>query len=116
MDVEYSSLEDLGVFVHGVTKGEAEAKYGTGISPSANADLEPIFYEYGVDIYWAGHIHFYETFTGPLSLLSPHEIVCAAASHTPGGCMYGYIYMRARVRHVCTSVRVTQSTLFSIRE
>jgi hypothetical protein len=39
-------------------QARAEAKYGTGISPSANADLEPIFYEYGVDIYWAGHIHF----------------------------------------------------------
>jgi hypothetical protein len=21
--------------------------------------LEPVFYEYGVDIYWAGHIHLY---------------------------------------------------------
>jgi len=37
-----------------------------GISPAANADLEPIFYEYGVDIYWAGHIHFYNRFDGPI--------------------------------------------------
>ena len=27
---------------------------------------EPIFYEYGVDIYWAGHIHFYNRFDGPV--------------------------------------------------
>ena len=30
------------------------------------ADYEPIFYEFGVDIYWAGHIHLYETFHGPI--------------------------------------------------
>eukprot|EP01048_Picozoa_sp_COSAG05_P013645 COSAG05_NODE_1472_length_4791_cov_13.982413_3_plen_321_part_00 len=36
------------------------------ISPNANRDLEPIFYEYGVDLYWAGHIHFYNRFHGPV--------------------------------------------------
>eukprot|EP00662_Eupelagonemidae_sp_cell21_P023602 gene23602-25632_t len=32
----------------------------------ARGDLEPIFDQFGVDIYWAGHIHFYQTFDGPL--------------------------------------------------
>jgi hypothetical protein len=27
-------------------------------APITGAELEPIFMEYGVDIYWAGHIHF----------------------------------------------------------
>eukprot|EP00755_Sulcionema_specki_P013818 Sspe_Gene.55010::Locus_30304_Transcript_1_1_Confidence_1.000_Length_1890::g.55010::m.55010 len=29
-------------------------------------DLEPLMYEFGVDIFWAGHVHYYQTFTGPL--------------------------------------------------
>jgi len=33
----------------------------------ARADLEPLFEQYGVDIYWAGHIHFYQRFHGALS-------------------------------------------------
>ena len=32
----------------------------------ARSDLEPLFYEFGVDIYWAGHVHYYQTFDGPL--------------------------------------------------
>ena len=32
-------------------------KHGT----PGTADLEPIFYEFGVDLYWAGHVHFYMT-------------------------------------------------------
>jgi hypothetical protein len=35
------------------------------LNTSANTaleDLEPVFYEYGVDIYWAGHIHLYVRF------------------------------------------------------
>lgn len=27
-------------------------------APITGGELEPIFMEYGVDIYWAGHIHF----------------------------------------------------------
>jgi hypothetical protein len=56
---------------------EAQKKaklHGSSSSPTvpltlgaARDDLEPIFEEHGVDIYWAGHIHFYETFTGPIS-------------------------------------------------
>jgi hypothetical protein len=30
------------------------------------ADLEPLLYELGVDIYWAGHVHFYQRFNGPI--------------------------------------------------
>ena len=30
------------------------------------SDLEPIFYKYGVDVYWAGHVHFYQRFSGPM--------------------------------------------------
>ena len=44
----------------------AKAQAHDQIQPKANADLEPIFYEYGVDIYWAGHIHFYNRFHGPV--------------------------------------------------
>ena len=33
---------------------------------SARAELEPILHEGGVDVYWAGHIHYYQTFDGPL--------------------------------------------------
>eukprot|EP00755_Sulcionema_specki_P032407 Sspe_Gene.98667::Locus_72063_Transcript_1_1_Confidence_1.000_Length_678::g.98667::m.98667 len=29
-------------------------------------DLEPIMYEYGVDLYWAGHMHYYQMFHGPI--------------------------------------------------
>ena len=35
-------------------------------APITGAELEPIFMEYGVDIYWAGHIHFCEFSNLPL--------------------------------------------------
>ena len=37
-------------------------KHGT---PGTNV-YEPIFYEFGVDLYWAGHVHYYQTFDGPM--------------------------------------------------
>ena len=33
---------------------------------SARLEIEPILHEMGVDLYWAGHIHYYQTFDGPL--------------------------------------------------
>jgi hypothetical protein len=33
---------------------------------SARLEIEPVLHELGVDLYWAGHIHYYQTFDGPL--------------------------------------------------
>ena len=41
-------------------------KQAKATTSNANADLEPLFMKYGVDIYWAGHIHFYNRFDGPV--------------------------------------------------
>lgn len=65
-------------------KARGDARYGTGIKPSANADLEPIFYEYGVDIYWAGHIHFYNRFDGPIY----KGKVVSKGTHNPAGTLH----------------------------
>merc|ERR1712096_406206 len=46
-------------------EGHDETCNPKGWKPKHNVTLT-LFYEYGVDIYWAGHIHFYETFHGPL--------------------------------------------------
>lgn len=54
---------------------------------SMRSDFEPIFDKYGVDIYWAGHIHFYQTFDGPLR----NGKVLSNGTHNPDG-----------VIHVCT--------------
>lgn len=61
---------------------------------NARTDLEPIFDEFGVDIYWAGHIHFYQTFHGPLrggklvsnGTVNPHGVihVCSGNGGPPG--------------------------------
>ena len=51
---------------------------------SANDDLEPVFMKYGVDIYWAGHIHFYNRFAGPLY----KGVVIANGTTNPAGPMY----------------------------
>ena len=39
-----------------------DEKQAKTLASSANEDLEPLFMKYGVDIYWAGHIHFYNRF------------------------------------------------------
>ena len=33
---------------------------------SARLEIEPLLHSMGVDLYWAGHIHYYQTFDGPL--------------------------------------------------
>ena len=48
---------------------QATARQRSGSSSSvgsARLEIEPILHEMGVDLYWAGHIHYYQTFSGPL--------------------------------------------------
>ena len=47
-------------------KPEGWAPSNFTATSDAIKDLEPIFDEFGLDIYWAGHIHFYQTFDGPV--------------------------------------------------
>jgi hypothetical protein len=55
--------------------------------PVALKELEPLFDEHGVDLYWAGHIHFYQTFDGPVRAGK----VLMNGTHNPTGTV-----------HVCT--------------
>ena len=48
-------------------------------------DMEPLFDMYGVDIYWAGHIHFYQTFDGPVR----KGKVLSNGTHNPRGVIHG---------------------------
>ena len=50
----------------------------------ARGDLEPLFYKYGVDVYWAGHIHFYQTFHGPLK----DGKLIGNGTHNPNGVIH----------------------------
>ena len=57
---------------------------GSSSVGSARGELEPILHEMGVDVYWAGHIHYYQTFDGPLwagQLLSK-------GTHNPDGIIH----------------------------
>jgi len=51
---------------------------------NAIKDLQPLFDEYGVDIYWAGHIHFYQTFDGPVR----NGKVLMNGTHNPNGTVH----------------------------
>jgi hypothetical protein len=57
---------------------------GVGTNCSATADLEPLFYEFGVDLYWAGHIHYYSRFTGPVYM----GRVLHNGTHNPRGTIH----------------------------
>jgi hypothetical protein len=66
------------------TVGGSEPSVNPLTLGAARDDLEPIFEKYGVDLYWAGHIHFYETFTGPLS----KGRVIGNGTHNPKGVIH----------------------------
>jgi hypothetical protein len=94
-----------------------------GIPGAMQRDLEPIFDRYGVDIYWAGHIHFYQTFDGPVrkgKVLSngalmttrihshPHPLISASthirmnSPRTSTHCYSAGTHNPRGVIHVCT--------------
>ena len=61
-----------------------EFQVGAATNCSATADLEPLFYEFGVDVYWAGHVHYYSRFSGPIFM----GRVLSNGTHNPRGTIH----------------------------
>jgi hypothetical protein len=65
---EECEYADASGFAHSTTCRPEGWRPAANLTSTGDAikDLEPIFDEFGLDIYWAGHIHFYQTFDGPV--------------------------------------------------
>ena len=80
-DARLQASERNGANTH-CKPGEFQA--GAATNCSATADLEPLFYEFGVDVYWAGHVHYYSRFSGPIFM----GRVLSNGTHNPRGTIH----------------------------